>query len=554
MCDGCLEDACIHVRERSSSVDHSKAKCLFGKIHGLDSTCPINNPPPPKEFPYAEPKMLDLAIWNFNNDRDDLTKQPPEPDWPLLIPEVSDITHTTARLQVYPDEGDWKNPHFDSIAWDMTGYLLDKLQGAPWVREPNSQEEEDWHFIIGSRGKSNSVQNVLLIDRLPDRLAIQTPPTSIMVAYLNRLRAHNWKLFNGDDSPRPWLLTNGYPSYIDWPPAWHWNLGIRMLSSLVEYLSSQAMGFMGPEPGAWYPDRSRKTTTDLRLPFVQTSDGDTLLWTPKSKSWGSTEMDWDYFPGIIPFVPGATTTQLKWFAEKIVKMGFKNVAIDAVNSIAHENFKGIPEAVSILKSAGVRHVMIYGPWPLHIPKEYAPRKGVSYIPTASHMDMTNSPSRYWIERTDPSSKKKRNWQNLPSYKMTSLVKASSIDNITICECEACQSAKVNEISPQSIWRWSHMLLAGNKWMKYPSKDQDIVLAGNKRLWYQGPSYTVFRKCLHYPPESKEMVNEELIDSIVFDDTSLAVVLTDGTKRSAELIRWTWSDEMHEWSNGFPKLE
>ncbi len=559
MCGGCLEDSCIHVKEETGSKNYSRTKCLFGKFQGLERTCPVENSPPPKEFECADPEMLDVAIWNFNNDRDDITKQPSEPDWPLLIPEVSDITETTSRLQVWPDEGDWQIPQFDPIAWDMTGYLFDKVQGAPWVREPEVLREEDWHFILGPKEGSNWIQNVLMVDRLPDRFAMQVPPTAIMVAYLNRLWEYQWMLLNDEDVPHPWLLTHGYPSYIDWPPAWHWNLGIRMLSSLLEYLASQARGFMGPGPDAWYPDKTGKTDSDLRLPFISTPEGSRLIWKPKSDSSGPIGMDWDQFPGVIPFVPGATTNQLRWFTERISQMGFKNMAIDAVNSIAHENFKGLPNAVSSVRNSGANHVFVYGPWPQHLPSKYVTQRNVSYIPTASHMDMTNKPSRFWQEKKDTTTGVKQRWTRLPAYKTTNLGEVSTLDYIKICDCEPCKSAVSKEVNPQSIWRWGHLLNAGQKWMQKQSRLQSKKLNSeaasiNTKLWYQGPSYTVFRKCLHYPPEFTWNGIEGLLDSLSFSETQMTIEFPNYPPTPSEAIRWTWWEEMHDWAHGFPKLE
>ncbi len=524
-------------------------------MHGLDKTCSVGNKPPPKDFVCAPPSMLDSAIWNFNNDRDDMTKQPSAPEWPLLIPEVSDITKTTSRLKPCSDEGNWDVPDYDPIAWDMTGYLFDKIQGASWVREPDILQEEDWHYILGPKKNKNWIKNIIFIDRLPDRFAMQTPPTAIMTAYMNRIYAYHWHLISDEDAPRPWLMTHGYPSYIDWPPAWHWNLGIRMLSSLAEYLAAQAMGFMGPGPEAWYPDKSRKTTTDLRLPFVSTTEGRKLLWKPQDSSMGPTEMDWDYFPGIIPFVPGSTTTQLRWFAEKIVKMGFKTLALDALNTIAHENFKGLPEAISILKSSGAEHVMVYGPWPLHLPSKYVVRKNVSYIPNANHMDMTNIPPRYWLVKNDSKDGEKRKWRRLPSYKKTTLGNVVPLEGVEICICEACIEARTKEGNPRSIWRWSHLLEKGQHWMNQ-SRDNDGVSKKilDTKLWYQGPSYTIFRKCLHYPQKNKWNAIEDILDSLVIEETKLRVNLPDGTSTESENIHWTWWDEMHGWSVGFPRLE
>ncbi|MHA2068931.1 MAG: hypothetical protein ACXABY_31600, partial [Candidatus Thorarchaeota archaeon] len=240
---------------------------------------------------------------------------------------------------MWPDEGDWSFKDWNPVAWDMTGYLFDKVQGANWVFDSEELGEEDWRNALGHGEKR--VTNLLLIDRLPDLLAIQTPPSAIIVAYLNRLWAFQWRLF-GEDAPRLWLLTHGYPSYIDWPPAWHWNLGIRMLSSLADYIGSQSPEMMGSAEGTDYPDKSKKTDKRHHIPFAQVMGEDRLLWDPDIDYGGTREMIWPKFPGIIPFVPGADTSQLAWFTKQIVKMGYTTVALDAINSIAHENFKGLP--------------------------------------------------------------------------------------------------------------------------------------------------------------------------------------------------------------------
>ncbi|MHA1138116.1 MAG: hypothetical protein ACTSSE_16685, partial [Candidatus Thorarchaeota archaeon] len=133
MCGGCLKDGCVAVREKKSSVDHSKAKCSFCEMKRIDDSCPTTNPPPPKELTLMGPWVLEQTIGEWKINLDEVTKQPEEPEWPLLIPEVSDITETTSRLGVWRDEGDWKFKKWDPIAWDMTGYLFDNIQGAPWV-------------------------------------------------------------------------------------------------------------------------------------------------------------------------------------------------------------------------------------------------------------------------------------------------------------------------------------------------------------------------------------------------------------------------------------
>jgi hypothetical protein len=498
--------------------------------------------------------VLEETIDKWQLHKDELTDQPEEPDWPLLIPEVSDISETTSRFGVWPDEGDWQFDEWDPIAWDMTGYLFDKIQGAPWVREPEIHEEWDWHYILGP--KKNWVNNILMVDRLPDRLAMQTPPSAIMAAYLNRIYAYQWQLIADEDAPRPWLLTHGYPSYIDWPPAWHWNMGIRMLSSLAVYIGSQAFGMMGAPEGTWYPDKSRKTTHHIRVPFVNTDEGARLLFKPGSTSWGPTEMDWDYFPGIIPFVPGADTNQLKWFTKQIVKMGYRTVALDAVNSIAHENFKALPEAISSVLNSGAKHVIVYGPWPLHAPRKYIPTRNVSYIPTSLHMNMTNQPKRFWRSRTDPKTGEKREWRRLPNYRRVSLPDVIPDSEIEICGCPACQAGKTKESHPYSIWRFGHFLHAGSRWqtrVKKSKRKQPELEKGNTRLWYQGPSYTVFRRCLHYPPEVQWKRIEDIIETLVFTETSMRVVFPDGKEAPSHSIRWTGWDEGHTWELEFPVI-
>jgi hypothetical protein len=370
MCGGCLGDSCIHVRQESSQHSSKESRCFFGKLNGLYATCPVLSRPPPREFELASPETLAISIWNLNTNRDEMTNQPIAPEWPLLIPEISDITQTTSRLGVWPDEGDWQIPSYDPIAWDMTGYLFDKIQGAPWVREPESFKVEDWFEALGPR--EGSIKRILFIDRLPDYMAMNIAPSSIMVAYLNRLWAYQYLVIDHETAAVPWLLTHGYPSYIDWPPAWHWNLGIRMLSSLSEYLVAQGHGYAGPGESAWMPDKSQLVTEEVRLPFVRTASGDRLLKTPDEDVDGLNDMEWNTFPGIIPFIPGADTNQLSYFTKQAVKMGFKTVAIDAVNSIAHENFKGLPDAVSAVLRNGAEHVMVYGPWPLHPPSKHVP--------------------------------------------------------------------------------------------------------------------------------------------------------------------------------------
>ncbi|MBD3407732.1 MAG: hypothetical protein GF411_16560 [Candidatus Lokiarchaeota archaeon] len=553
MCGGCLGDACVHMRTRKRGSAHSTAKCLFCEMMRIDDTCLTQNPPPPKKFDLIPPHVLEQTIEEWQIHMDEMTEMPEEPDWPLLIPEVSNISETTHRLGVWPDEGDFGIKKFDPIAWDMTGNLFDKIQRIWWVRETDSDRPEDWHEILGPH--DNWINNILFVDRLPDRLAMQTPPSALMVAYLNRLYAYYWKIVYDEDAPRIWLMTHGYPSYIDWPPAWHWNLGIRMLCSLQAYIGSQGWDFMGTYDPVWYPDKSRKTTQPLRVPFVPMKEGARLLFKPDSISHGPTEMDWYPFPGIVPFVPGADTNQLSWFTKHIVQMGYTTLAIDAVNSIAHENFRGLREAVSAVHRAGAKHVIIYGPWPLHPPRKFMPIRNVSYIPTSLHMNMTNNPRRYWRKK----GVKTEYYQKTPNHRITSLPEVVVREDLEICDCPACKAGETKEVDPRSIWRWWHMLFAAVKWEKRVKKKlaQGDVLEptfDNTRLWYQGPSYTVFRKCLHYPPEYQWEKIPAILETLVFNDTKMEIQFPDGETALIEKIRWTDWDEGHTWWYKFPKLE
>ncbi|MFW9888205.1 MAG: hypothetical protein ACFFER_08490 [Candidatus Thorarchaeota archaeon] len=554
LCGGCLGESCIHVRHEKRRADRTWAKCQFCRMKGIDDTCPTKNAPPPQEFQCLPPKALEQTISHWSRLRSEYTKQPSEPDWPLLIPEVSDITETTSRLHVWPDEGDWSFPDFETVAWDMTGYLFDKVQGANWVFNSEELAEEDWHNALGY--DERKIEHLLLVDRLPDLLAIQTPPTAIMVAYLNRLWAFQWRLF-GEDAPRLWLLTHGYPSYIDWPPAWHWNLGIRMLSSLAEYIGSQSPEMMGAAEGTWYPDKSRQTDRQLHIPFAQVDGENRLLWDPDIEYEGTYEMIWPRFPGIIPFVPGADTNQLAWFTRQIVKMGYTTVALDAMNSIAHENFKGLPEGVSAVLGAGAKHVMIYGPWPLHPPRKYVPIHNVSYIPSALHIDMTNQPPRFWRKRREKENGEKR-WTRLPNYRRVSLGEVIHGDTVEICKCPACDAALEKETDPRSVWQWGHLLQAGEGWMRSmlrARKRRERLEIPDKttRLWYQGPSYTVFRRCLHYSPEIQWVGIDFTIESLVISGTAMHLLFPDGVATSAEWIQWSWINDDHQWAQNFPEL-
>ncbi len=550
ICGGCLEDGCIHVREKSAA-ERGPVKCFFCQVNQIEGECCTWNKSPPDDIALAEPEILERAVERFLNLR--IPDQPDEPGWPMLIPEVSDISETTARLGVWPDEGDWTNPFSKAVAWDVTGNLFDKVVGAPWTFESERCGEKDWHEILGP--EENWIEDILLIDRLPDLVAMQTPPSAAMVLYLNRLMVYHRKLLYDDDAPIPWLVTHGYPSYIDWPPAWHFNLGIRMLSSLLGYLSAQSEDYMWLEEGALYPDKTRKTTQSLPIPFVKTEEGNRLLWVPEGTSHGSKEIEWPVFPGIIPFIPGATNNQLAWFGKMMAKAGFRTQAIDAGNAIAYENFEGLTNAVDALRKTGVNRVLVYGPWPLHIPSNLRPIHGVSYVPCASQMDHTDYPARYW--RTSTVEDTKAKWQELPPYKSTNIPSLISKDWIEVCECDACKHAKDLEARPQSIWRWGHLLNAGFDWaasvQDIPEKD---VEANNddKRLWYQGPSYTTYRRCFHYSSENRCTLSKYVIDALETINSKIQIRFPDDSIVAISEIRWSWDEDLHEWSKGFPSLE
>lgn len=552
ICGGCIEESCVH-RRIEKGRHRADEKCLFCERKGIADSCHTGNPPPPAEFQCLGPWVIDDLIKEWDYHRDEITDPPSEPRWPLLIPELSDITETTSRLGVWPDEGEWQFDNWDPVAWDMTGYLFDKIQGAQWVHEPEVHEEHDWHHFLGP--KENWITNLLMVDRLPDRLAMQTPPSSIMVAYLNRLYAYHYQLRADEDAPSLWLLTHGYPSYIDWPPMWHWNLGIRMLGSLASYIGSQGEGLMGAPTGTLYPDKSRETSQQLRIPFASLPKENRLLFRPQLNLFGPKEMDWIHFPGIIPFVPGANTNQLEWFTKKIVELGYSTVALDAVNSIAHETFSGLREAVSATLRGGASHVIIYGPWPLHPPSKYTPTEHVSYIPSANHIDLTNRPPRFW--RRPDSGQGEKEWKRLPNYRIVTLGDVASREHFDVCSCSACESAKKGETDPRSIWRWGHLLEKGKRWMKRVQELKEKETTSqpeNTLLRYQGPSYTVYRKCLHYPSEIQWESIEDLIDTISFRETRMEIRFPDGITSDAENIRWTWWDEGHHWAWKFPHLE
>jgi len=363
-------------------------------------------------------------------------------------------------------------------------------------------------------------------------------------------------LLTDDDAPYPWIVTHGYPSYIDWPPAWHFNLGIRMLSSLLGYLSAHSEGLMWLDKGAFYPDKSRTTTQGLPLPYVRTDDGNRLLWSPERSSSGSKDMEWPRFPGIIPFIPGADTNQLAWFGKKMVKAGFRTFAIDALNTIAHENFDGLHDAVDTLRAIGAKRVLSYGPWPLHIPSEQRPIHGISYIASANHIDLTDYPPRFWRvdkEKTETPSK----WMDLPSFKSADLPTVANHEWLEVCDCDACSVATLLEVVPQSIWRWGHLLQAGVDWVikvqDIPEKSEPNLPTSNNRLWFHGPSYTVFRRDFQYPKDVNCKVSKDIIDTLQIAGSRIEIKFPDGVILSTSDIRWSWDDKLHSWSDGFPSL-
>ncbi|NWF96382.1 MAG: hypothetical protein HXY34_09605 [Candidatus Thorarchaeota archaeon] len=545
LCGGCLEEGCIHVRaERHESVLH-RTKCLFCSKKRLEGPCSHGPLVPPKEFELVSPQVLENNVDEWSRLRVDYSDQPEQPDWPLLVPEVSDVTETTSRLGVNLDEGRWSLGTWRAIAWDMTGYLFDRVHGAPWVRK-SSPEENNWYYL--TKRHAGRIDDLIFVDRLPDQLAMQTPPSGAIAEYLNRLFSCQWSLF-ADKKPRLWLLTHGHPSYVDWPPAWHWNLGIRMLASLISYVGPAVSDMLLSPEGVWYPDRSGKTDGPIPAPYVFAGDDSRLVFSEYA------EMHWSSFPGIIPFVPGADTAQLSWFATQLVDFGYVTLALDALNTIAHENFAGLPEAVQCLRRAGAQHVIVYGPWPLHPPSSFVPLRNVTYIPSAHHMDMTDAPARFWRKQTETQKEGER-WQQIPNYRTTPLREIAHRDDLEFCSCPACKAAMTREGSPVSIWRWGHLLQAGLRWQKRSKSAREEAVsesAEETRLWYQGPSYTVFRRCLTYPSESRHVCRDEYFDTIRVAETRMDVVYPDGWTALPEQIRWTGWRGGHEWQSDFPRL-
>ena len=322
-----------------------------------------------------------------------------------------------------------------------------------------------------------------------------------------------------------------------------------MLSSLVTYVGAATSDMLHTPEGVWYPDKSGKIENPIHAPYVSFRGESRLIFPPHA------EIDWVTFPGIIPFVPGADTRQLSWFAGQIVGMGYEVLAIDAMNTISHENFKGLQEAIACLRKAGAQHVIIYGPWPLHPPSNYVPLHNVSYIPCAHHIDMSNVPARFWQKKK--TSSEQGNWNRIPNYRKVSLKEVVSYPNIEICSCDACKAAITRENDPRSIWRFGHLLNAGLEWMKrvkFRKNTPSELCNKDTRLWYQGPSYTAFRKCLFYPTKNPHPCTGDFFDSIVLKETCMKIQYPDGFYAYPEYVRWTSWKTKSDWVLDFPKLE
>ncbi|MHA1882381.1 MAG: hypothetical protein ACTSUO_04975 [Candidatus Thorarchaeota archaeon] len=146
LCGGCLEDNCIHVRAKQRKI--STKGCFFCHKKGTDSSHSCSTLIPPKKIDCISPWVLEETIDTWIEYRECFVDQQTQPKWNPLIPEVSDISGTTSRLSVHQDEGDWRFHRWNPIAWDMTGYLVDKVQGAPWTS--NRDDEDTWRYIIGN--------------------------------------------------------------------------------------------------------------------------------------------------------------------------------------------------------------------------------------------------------------------------------------------------------------------------------------------------------------------------------------------------------------------
>jgi hypothetical protein len=91
-----------------------------------------------------------------------------------------------------------------------------------------------------------------------------------------------------------------------------------------------------------------------------------------------------------------------------------------------------------------------------------------------------------------------------------------------------------------------------KRVKHERKELDIDT--DSKAWFQGPSYAIFRRCLHYPTENQSSEIENLGDHIVFSETKSSVEYPDGQDFPAHKIRWTLFEEMNEWAKEFPTVE
>jgi hypothetical protein len=239
----------------------------------------------------------------------------------------------------------------------------------------------------------------------------------------------------------------------------------------------------------------------------------------------------------------------------MVKAGFSNLAIDAFNSIGHENFNGIKPAIQSLQKAGAKNVLLYGPWPLHIPATERPIRGISYIPSATHIDLTDYPPRYWRESEKSTSQS--GWTELPSYKSTKLGDVASKDWIKVCNCDACRYAIVGETDPRSIWRFGHFLLASDEWIfkvqDVSEKDSEM---GNQFqcLWFQGPSYTSLRQCFEYPEDVRCKEHTGQIGSLQIGTTKIRIQIRGVSQDDIHKIRWGTQNQLYKWAEDFPTFE
>jgi hypothetical protein len=77
---------------------------------------------------------------------------------------------------------------------------------------------------------------------------------------------------------------------------------------------------------------------------------------------------------------------------------------------------------------------------------------------------------------------------------------------------------------------------------------------NKKLWFQGPSYSVFRRCFHYSTEDSCTPSKDVIDTIETLNSKMQIRFPDNSVIPVSKVRWGWDDAMHEWSEEFPDLE